>query len=117
MLGNEIDIIRKENLRRLLKERFNNNQTLFAKEVNRKSPQISHLIRDYKAFGEDLARKFESSLGLPKGWFDKANQSIDLPALNQEVDVKDYLDELMTISHELSEVALRLSVIARNLNK
>jgi phage repressor protein C with HTH and peptisase S24 domain len=57
-------------LRRLIEDKFNGNQSDFAKAVGRKPAQINQLLRERRQIGEATASLIEKRLGLPQGFFD-----------------------------------------------
>jgi predicted transcriptional regulator len=61
---------RRRNLARALDE-LGIKQAEFARMVNRPAPNISQLIRKDRPFGHELAREFETTLGLRYGWLDE----------------------------------------------
>ena len=66
---------RQRQLRRLIQEQFLGKQNRFAQAVHRSETYVNRLLMDrssehVKNLGEKLARDFEDTLGLPKGWFD-----------------------------------------------
>jgi phage repressor protein C with HTH and peptisase S24 domain len=61
---------RLDTLRRLIDDKFNGNQSDFAKAVGRKPAQINQLLRERRQIGEATASLIEKRLGLPQGFFD-----------------------------------------------
>lgn len=72
----EDTLIRYDNLDAIVKAR-NWGATDLAKATGRKVNQCSDMLRRKKAFGEKIARDFERSLGLPRGWFDEVHDQDD----------------------------------------
>lgn len=66
---------RKNNLKKYILEKFNGNNTAFAKAVDKNVNQINLFLTDnekfFRAMGERVARSMEQSLGLQEGFFDK----------------------------------------------
>lgn len=66
---------RKNNLRKYILEKFNGNNTAFAKAVNKNVNQINLFLTDndkfFRSMGERVARSMEQSLGLKDGFFDR----------------------------------------------
>jgi hypothetical protein len=65
--------VRKNNLRKLVQERFGGNVTQLARVCNRSQSQISNILRQNakNRFGANLADRLQVQLGLPCGWFDR----------------------------------------------
>jgi SOS-response transcriptional repressor LexA len=66
--------IRRQNLKRLLKQRFGGKQVRLASAIDRQPGYISRCLSDgahRKRIGEDLARSIEASLDLQQGWLDQ----------------------------------------------
>ena len=68
----DIADIRRENLRRLIQERFHGKQRALADAIGREPSYISRCFseKNRKRIGEDFARMVESKLGLPSLWMD-----------------------------------------------
>jgi len=69
--------IRRQNLKRLLKQRFGGKQVRLASAIDRQPGYVSRCLSDgahRKRIGEDLARNIESSLDLQSGWLDQEQQ-------------------------------------------
>lgn len=71
-----IEEIRNENLKLLLKEKFEGKQVRFAEAIGMARSLVSRMVRDdvyyHKPMGSDVARKIEHELFLPRGWMDNA---------------------------------------------
>ena len=69
--------IRRDNLRRLIADRFDGRQAEFARAVGVRQPSyVSRLLSDLPSarrnLGDDLARRIESACDLPTYWLDEA---------------------------------------------
>jgi phage repressor protein C with HTH and peptisase S24 domain len=62
--------LRRERLKQLIRERFDNNQSAFSRAVGSSSNYVNRVLHGQKNLGEDLARKFEQALRLEPYWFD-----------------------------------------------
>ncbi|WP_141111351.1 hypothetical protein [Chromobacterium haemolyticum] len=80
----KISDIRRQNLIRLIEERFDNNQTVFAGKTGKKQSQISDMVRGTKSFGEKIARDLEHRLSLPPFWLDSIDHKEGTSKLNTE---------------------------------
>lgn len=81
--------IRRENLGRLLVERFDGNLAALSRACEKTAPLFSDVLANppRKGFGERLARSIEEKLSLPSGWLD-GDAQIDLdPALSPAEDL------------------------------
>lgn len=75
--------IRRQNVQRLIRDRFNGNQAAFARAIERPAPNVSRMLKappndpddtsDKRGIGEDLARDVERRLGLAHGFLDNPN--------------------------------------------
>ncbi len=66
--------LRRENLRKLLEDRFEGKKSALAHAIEREPSYISRCLSDKshrKKIGEDFARHIERSLNLPSGWMDQ----------------------------------------------
>jgi len=89
---------RKNNLKKYILEKFNGNNTAFAKAVDKNVNQINLFLTDnekfFRAMGERVARSMEQSLGLKEGFFDKpssissSKNLFSLPVKYQDEDGK-----------------------------
>lgn len=75
-LDMDIQDLRRKNLRHILDTRFGGVMSRLADAVGRQPSYISRMLAEEgkagrKGFGEDLARKFEESLGLSRGALDQ----------------------------------------------
>jgi hypothetical protein len=66
--------VRRENLRRLILEKYEGNRAAFARAANVHQNQVNLLLSDNdqhrRNLGEALARRMEEAVGLPVGYFD-----------------------------------------------
>lgn len=66
--------IRRENLKRLIAERFGGSKSSFGRELGRTSAQISQWLSEGKSssrnLGDQVAREIEAKLGLEENWLD-----------------------------------------------
>lgn len=71
--------IRRENLRRLIKDRFENKRSEFARTADIQANQVNLMLSDNPAYrrpvSEETARRIERNLGLPHGYFDQLPQT------------------------------------------
>jgi len=65
----QIQDIRRQRLRQLIRERYDDSQARFIDETGENQGEISGLLRT-KSFGEKKARNLEKKAGLPTGWLD-----------------------------------------------
>lgn len=69
---------RKENLSRLVHERYDGNRAALARAAGIHQNQINLMLSSNEAhrrnMGEDLARRIEVAIGLPTGYFDEAQR-------------------------------------------
>lgn len=72
----QIQDIRRQRLRQLIRERYDDSQARFIDETGENQGEISGLLRT-KSFGEKKARNLEKKAGLPAGWLDLAVQPGD----------------------------------------
>lgn len=70
--GMEIKDVRRESIRRLIRNSFFGKQKAFADAIGRQPDYISRILKGTKNLGEELARDIETKLGLPTGWMDQA---------------------------------------------
>ena len=63
--------LRRENLRRLINEKFDRKQKRLADAIERQPDYISRILKGHKNLGEDLARTIETMLNLEQGWLDR----------------------------------------------
>ena len=68
---------RKPLLKRLIEEKFGNNQAAFARAIKKPPAMINQWLKDVRVPSSDMARHIEKSLGLPFGWMD--GEQIDIP--------------------------------------
>jgi len=73
-----IQDIRREVLKAVIRRSFNNVARQLAGQVKRQDGQINDMLKGRKAFGEKAARMFETDLNLPSGYFDDIRNA-DLP--------------------------------------
>lgn len=117
--------IRRRNLRRLIQMNFDDNQSLFARTINRSESYVNRLLAQTdnehgKNLGEKLARDIESRLRIDPGWFDQ--QEADLPEWKAAVQKTVHLSapgeadtdtsvkaELIRISADLANISARLA--------
>lgn len=77
----DINELRKKNLASLIRDRFADNVSAFARAVDRSPSQINDTIAGRKSFGEKVARYFESKIGLSDRWLDQElSQTSQSPA-------------------------------------
>jgi hypothetical protein len=75
-----IKATRRQNLIRLISERFEWNKAAFARAIDRPAPNVHRMLvdvesdKDKRGIGEELARDIESRLGLPPLWLDQGEQ-------------------------------------------
>ena len=84
---------RKNNLKKYILEKFNGNNTAFAKAVDKNVNQINLFLTDnekfFRSMGERVARSMEQALGLKDGFFDRPadtsspNNLFSLPVMYQ----------------------------------
>lgn len=75
--------IRRANLQRLLKAKFDGKQARLADAIDRSANYISRCLTESsyrKRIGEDFARHIEKSVGLDSGWLDIDRSDIDYRA-------------------------------------
>lgn len=58
-------------LKALIADRFNGNQTHFAKAIKRSPAQVNQWLTGHRALGDAGARTIELALNLPPGYFDQ----------------------------------------------
>lgn len=62
---------RRERLRQLIEERFDWNQSKFAKALSFRQSSVSEYVTGAKTIGERVAHRIENAAGLPPGWLNK----------------------------------------------
>lgn len=73
---------RREKLKQLIKERFDDNGAGFGRAIGRSSSQVNHWLTGERNLGDAGSRHIEITLGLPMGYFDQVgNDASDLPCL------------------------------------
>jgi 3,4-dihydroxy 2-butanone 4-phosphate synthase/GTP cyclohydrolase II len=72
----QIQDIRRQRLRQLIQERYDDSQARFIDETGENQGEISGLLRT-KSFGEKKARNLERKAGLPAGWLDTPQEPTD----------------------------------------
>ncbi|MNK69786.1 hypothetical protein D3C87_891820 [compost metagenome] len=70
----DIYAMRLERFRNVMNERFGGKQAAVAHAVGKPANYVSRIISGSKKIGEEMAREFEASLGLPAYWFDGLDQ-------------------------------------------
>lgn len=90
-----IKSIRRQNLLKLIEERFEGNKAAFARAIDRPAPNVHRMLidvetvpvekgkKDNRGIGEKLARDIEGKLGLGPLWLDQANPH-ETMALSQD---------------------------------
>ncbi|WP_161523695.1 hypothetical protein [Chromobacterium haemolyticum] len=109
----KISDIRRQNLTRLIEERFDNNQTDFAAKTGRRQSQISDMVRGVKSFGEKVARDLEHRLDLPPFWLDSMERSDGASKTDTEAQRSPQLDKMADLPQNEAEQSLDLEEIAR----
>lgn len=66
--------IRRQNVVRLIDERFDGVQRRFADAAGRDPTVIWQIVNRYRNLGEGLAREIEHNMGLPAGWLDQVHE-------------------------------------------
>lgn len=108
-----ISDIRRQNLIRLIEERFDNNQTVFAGKTGKRQSQISDMVRGTKSFGEKVARDLEHRLDLPPFWLDSMERSESAYKSEPEVQHHSQLDQTSDLQQKNKNQNLDLEEIAR----
>lgn len=136
--GMDIFTIRRKKLRQIIQMNFEDNQSLFARAVDRSESYINRLLSDpmesnsSKNLGEQLARQFEERLNLPEHWFDREDSTLPdwnartekrvsfisnlepnmvkpLPPMQSTPVNKTLHSELLSISADLAMLSVRLN--------
>lgn len=71
----DIQDARRKRLQRYIERQFSGNISALARRVGRQPTFFSDLFAGRKSFGEKLARKLESELGLEPGYFDRSDDA------------------------------------------
>jgi hypothetical protein len=83
----EIYQTRRDNLIRVMKEKFNGRQVDLAKAINTSTSYLWRTLNATKSLGEEMARKYEKALGLPPSWLDAPNNSTFSAEITQAEDL------------------------------
>lgn len=67
----KIQDVRRLRLAQLIKEKYEDKQSVFVAETGENQGEVSALLKN-KSFGEKKARKIEEKCGMPAGWLDMA---------------------------------------------
>lgn len=68
---------REEKLKKIIQDQFEDNQAEFARAISRSPAQVNQWLNGYRKIGDAVALHIEKSLGLPIGWMDTNNSSIN----------------------------------------
>lgn len=84
-----IQQIRRNNLSKLLSERFGGNMAALSRAAEKSAPLFSDIMAEppRKGFGERLARSVEERLDLPAGWLDSSEPLVTDPELSPSEDL------------------------------
>lgn len=67
-----------ERVKTLIEERYNGNQTEFARAVGKAAAQVNQWMNGHRNIGNGVASDIEKALDLPRGWLD--DEAAGLPA-------------------------------------
>ena len=78
---NDIFTLRRDNIQRLITERFEGVRSRFARAVGARDSHVNNVFSRHAEYrrnvGEHCARNYESALGLPVGWLDRVQETAE----------------------------------------
>jgi hypothetical protein len=112
--------IRRENLRRLIKDKFDNKRADFARAADIQPNQVNLMLSDNPLYrrpvSEDTARRIERNLSLANGYFDQIPQNNAPEGLKNimAMDVPSELEPVIITSTSLGRITITESWLKRH---